>query len=156
VCTLGLALALGEALPRPAILLAALGVGVFSYGMSIVLDVYALRLLGAAREAALFATAPFAGALAAVPILGEGMGAAELAAATLMASGVVLLLRERHSHAHAHEPLEHDHSHVHDAHHQHAHDPGEVVREPHSHAHRHVGLVHDHPHVPDLHHRHEH
>jgi hypothetical protein len=34
-----------------------------------VLDVYALRFIGAAREAAFFAVAPFAGAVAAVPLL---------------------------------------------------------------------------------------
>lgn len=155
-CTLALALGVGEALPSLAVVFAALLVGVFSYGVSIVLDVYALRLLGAAREAAFFATAPFIGAVASLALLGEPLEAADLIAALLMGGGVVLLLRERHGHVHAHEELEHDHAHVHDEHHQHAHDFAGPIEEPHAHPHRHVALVHDHPHVPDLHHRHGH
>src|SRR5262249_14282446 len=48
---------------------AALAVGAVSYGASIVLDTYALRQLGAAREAAIFATAPLFGAVFAVAML---------------------------------------------------------------------------------------
>ncbi|MCI0672373.1 MAG: EamA family transporter [Myxococcaceae bacterium] len=146
----------GQHFPPEQVLWKALLLGTASYGASIVLDTYALRLLGAAREAAYFATAPFIGALAAVPLLGERLGAVQLAAGALMAAGVALLLRERHGHLHAHGALEHEHLHVHDAHHQHEHPPGVEVREPHSHPHRHAPLVHDHPHVPDAHHRHRH
>ena len=67
----------------------ALLVGFFCYGISIVLDVYALRFLGAAREAAIFATAPFLGAVAAILILGERAGPSELVAGMLMAAGIV-------------------------------------------------------------------
>ena len=151
-----LALGLGASLPRASVLALALVLGLVSYGVSVVLDAYALRLHGAAREAAYFATAPFVGALAAVPLLGESLGAPELAAMTLMVAGVVLLLRERHSHVHVHEPHAHAHLHVHDEHHQHEHGSGDPAGEPHAHMHRHAHLVHEHPHVPDLHHRHEH
>jgi len=156
-CMLGLALLRSPQLPPGALLAGALALGAASYGLSILLDMYALRLLGAAREAALFATAPFVGALAALPLLGERLRAVDVAAGALMAVGVVLLLRERHGHLHTHAPLEHEHLHVHDAHHQHPHEgsePGPGV--PHSHPHRHVALTHDHPHVSDLHHRHRH
>jgi drug/metabolite transporter (DMT)-like permease len=154
-----LARALGEPLPTARIAIAALALGALGYGASIVLDVYALRLLGAARESAWFATAPFVGALAAVPLLGERLRALDGAAAAAIGLGLWLLLRERHSHAHTHEPLEHDHLHVHDEHHQHAHevgvgDPGTGVA--HSHPHRHAPIHHAHPHVPDLHHHHDH
>ena len=152
----GLALALGSSLPDARVLALALGLGVLSYGISVVLDAYALRAHGAAREAAYFATAPFVGALAAVPLLGERPGIAELAAMALMAAGVVSMLDERHAHEHVHEPLEHEHAHVHDEHHQHDHAPGDPPGEPHVHRHRHTRLVHDHTHVPDLHHRHRH
>jgi drug/metabolite transporter (DMT)-like permease len=67
----------------------ALLVGFVCYGLSIVFDVYALRYLGAAREAAIFATAPFIGAAAAIPILGDRVSPALLAAALLMASGLL-------------------------------------------------------------------
>ncbi len=155
-CTLFLALGLGDALPPLPVVLAALLVGVFSYGVSIVLDVYALRILGAAREAAFFATAPFLGALASIPLLQEPLEVSDLLAALFMGGGVVLLLRERHGHLHVHEVLEHDHAHVHDEHHQHAHELSGSIVEPHAHPHRHAPLAHDHPHVPDLHHRHGH
>lgn len=130
-------------------------VGFVGYGVSVVLDIYALRILGAAREAAFFATAPFVGALAAVPILGEHWGLTEYLAGAAMAIGVGFLLREHHSHLHAHPGMEHDHVHTHtDPHHQHDHQ--EDVVGPHAHWHRHLPLQHDHGHMSDLHHRHEH
>lgn len=152
--SLALALGLGQRLPAARVAAAALLVGFGSYGLSLVLAVYAMRLLGAAREAAFFATAPFVGAAAAVPLLGDAVGARELGAATLMAGGVVLLLRERHDHLHVHRPLEHEHAHTHDEHHRHAHTAADPPGEPHSHRHTHAALEHRHPHVPDVHHRH--
>ena len=147
---------LGAKLPPPATLAAALALGCLSYGASVVLDAYALRFVGAAREAAYFATAPFLGAVLSVLLLGETLGWADVVAMCVMALGVVLMLRERHSHRHGHEAMEHEHLHVHDEHHQHEHEPGELVAEPHSHHHRHEPLEHEHPHVSDAHHRHRH
>ena len=151
-----IATARGAEWPALAPLAAALALGALSYGVSVVLDAYALRLLGAAREAALFATAPFAGALLAVPVLSESIGAREFAAGAAMAVGVALMLAEHHEHLHAHDPLEHDHLHVHDEHHQHEHGDDVPLGSPHAHPHRHERLVHAHPHVSDLHHRHRH
>jgi drug/metabolite transporter (DMT)-like permease len=152
--SLVLALALGERLPPARVVCAGLLVGLVSYGISLVLAVHAMRLLGAARQAAFFATAPFVGAAAAVPLLGETIGVRALAAAGLMGAGVLLLLRERHDHVHVHHRLAHEHRHVHDEHHQHPHLPGDPPGEPHAHAHVHDVLEHAHPHVPDAHHRH--
>ncbi len=151
-----LALVLGASLPNTSIVALALGLGVLSYGVSVVLDAYALRLHGAAREAAYFATAPFVGAAAAVPLLGDSLGLPELGAMGLMALGVVLMMRERHAHEHTHEPIEHEHLHSHDEHHQHEHGPDDPPDEPHAHPHGHPRLTHDHPHVSDVHHRHTH
>jgi drug/metabolite transporter (DMT)-like permease len=153
-CMLLLSLLAGQPLPALRTTLFALALGAASYGTSILLDAYALRMLGAAREAAFFSTAPFLGALGAVLLLDERFGPTTLLAGGLMAVGVWLLLSERHGHAHTHEALVHEHRHVHDAHHQHAH-PGTVI-EPHSHPHQHTALTHDHPHVPDSHHHHRH
>jgi len=152
-CNLLLAALFGRAVPAE-IIGGALALGAASYGASILLDMYALRLVGAAREAAYFATAPFIGAVAAMPLTGAILAPSEMIAGGLMALGVVALLREHHSHLHVHEPIEHEHMHEHDDHHQHQHD--ERVAGPHSHVHRHEPLVHDHPHVSDLHHRHRH
>lgn len=152
--TLALAVVLGRPVPAGHVAATALVVGAFSYGLSLLFDLKALRIHGAAREAAVFATAPFLGALAAVPIAGERISSGTLAAGLVMAVGVALLVRARHGHPHAHEPLAHDHLHVHDEHHRHPHDGPDV--EPHSHPHAHAPLVHDHPHVSDSHHRHGH
>lgn len=152
---LGLALLHG-ALPPARFVAGAMLLGSLSYGVSVVLDAYALRLVGAAREAAYFASAPFMGAVASVVLIGDPLRWHDGLAMAAMAGGVAFLLRERHAHEHAHEPQEHEHLHTHDAHHQHAHGPDAPAGEPHSHAHRHAALVHDHPHVPDAHHRHRH
>lgn len=148
-------LLLGQQLPPLAYVAGALLLGSVSYGLSVVLDAYALRFIGAAREAAYFATAPAAGALTAL-LLGDALEPFGLVAMLLMALGIVLLLRERHGHLHSHEPLEHTHLHSHDEHHRHAHGSDDPPGEPHSHHHHHSPLVHDHPHVPDAHHRHPH
>ena len=149
---LTLGLAAGAALPGPRTSLAALALGAVSYGASLVFHLRAQRTLGAARQSALFATAPFVGALVAVPLLGERLGALDLTAGALMLAGVVTLVRARHGHAHTHAPLEHDHLHDHDEHHRHGHD----ALAPHAHAHQHDPLTHQHAHVSDEHHRHKH
>jgi drug/metabolite transporter (DMT)-like permease len=153
-CTLLLGLALGGKLPAAREIAAALVVGAFGYGASIVWHVEAMRVLGAARQSALFASAPFAGALLSVPLFGERFTLREGVAAALMAGGIALLVRERHEHVHLHEPIEHEHLHVHDEHH--GHDHAEPVSEPHTHAHRHEQVAHSHPHASDVHHRHKH
>jgi len=150
------ALVLGERLPSGRVVVSALVLGALAYGASVLLDAFALRLLGAAREAAFFATAPFAGALLSVPVLGERLAGLQLVAGAVMVVGVAILVRERHGHEHTHEPVEHSHRHVHDAHHQHSHPDGVDPTAPHAHPHRHAPLTHAHAHVSDAHHRHAH
>ena len=155
-CNLALAGLAGDAWPGPELVATALAVGAASYGFSVLLDTWALRLLGAAREAACFATAPFFGAILSVAAFGDRFGVAEALAALAMASGVAVLLRDRHSHEHLHEALVHDHRHDHDEHHDHAHAEGTDSTRPHAHLHAHDPLRHAHPHVSDAHHRHRH
>ncbi|MFZ5789915.1 MAG: DMT family transporter [Pseudomonadota bacterium] len=154
--SLALAFAHGASLPTLATMAAATLVGFFGYGVSLVLFVTALRDLGTARTGAYFSTAPFLGAAAAIPLLGEGLSAQLLLAGALMAAGAWLHLTERHAHEHEHEPIEHEHRHVHDEHHRHAHSPQDPPGEPHSHRHIHTKLRHAHAHLPDSHHRHTH
>jgi drug/metabolite transporter (DMT)-like permease len=149
-----LALATGDHFPAGPRLAGALATGFLGYGVSIVLHMRAMREIGAARQAGLFATAPFAGALASVPLLGEHPSLREMGAASAMALGVAVMLSTRHGHEHVHGALGHEHLHAHDEHHQHGHDA--EVSGVHSHVHQHVTLVHDHPHTPDAHHRHGH
>lgn len=154
---IGISLAVGTGrVPPVGVLSAALLLGAVSYGVSVVLDAYALRELGAARESAIFATAPFIGVALAVPVLDHRLTAGEIVAGLVMAGGVALLVRDRHDHEHTHAPLVHEHRHVHDEHHRHEHDHAEDATEPHSHLHRHDPLTHAHAHASDAHHRHEH
>lgn len=150
------ALALGAHWPAPSALVGAATIGLFGYGLSLVLFVLALRHLGTARTSAYFSTAPFVGVSLSLLWLQETPDAAFWVAAMLMALGVWLHVSEHHEHEHQHDALEHEHSHTHDAHHQHAHDDGWDGQEPHSHWHCHEPLRHSHPHYPDLHHRHSH
>lgn len=156
VTNTGVALLMGHPLPGFVVALAVGLVGLFGYGVSLVLFVLALRALGAARTGAYFSTSPFIGAGLSLLLLHETPGFAFWGAAILMGIGVWLHLTERHEHWHTHEPLAHAHAHVHDVHHQHEHDFSWDGREPHAHFHVHAPLAHSHPHYPDLHHGHTH
>jgi drug/metabolite transporter (DMT)-like permease len=151
-----LALLAGAVIPVSPILLVAMIVGFFGYGISLVLYVLALRQLGAARTSAYFSTAPFLGGLIAVVALGDAVTPALLIAGGLMGLGVWLHATEHHEHEHVHEPTLHTHPHVHDEHHRHEHAPGESPDEPHTHRHTHSPIRHVHPHTPDMHHDHRH
>lgn len=153
---LALALVAGAAWPPMSLVTAAMLLGLFSYGVSLVLFVHALRHLGAARTGAYFGVAPFFGALLSVVLLDEAVTARLLVAGGLMACGVYLHLTEDHEHEHTHEVLEHSHEHRHDEHHDHEHDEEVPAGTSHSHWHRHEDTTHSHPHYPDLHHQHRH
>jgi drug/metabolite transporter (DMT)-like permease len=135
----------------------ALLIGIFSYGISIVLYVTSAQNLGATRSQILFSTAPFWGILAAYLFLGEALSPSVVAAFLLLAGGVVLTNISSHTHVHLHEEMSHLHLHRHDDGHHHHRHPEEVdPRTRHSHLHHHSGGAHSHPHYPDLHHRHRH
>jgi drug/metabolite transporter (DMT)-like permease len=89
-----IALALGAAWPDAAT--AALGgvIGFISYGVSLAMFVVALRHVGAARTGACFASAPFAGALLSIVVLGEAARGEVIAAGALMAAGMALIVGE--------------------------------------------------------------
>jgi drug/metabolite transporter (DMT)-like permease len=149
-----LALSAGAHLPEFMYFVGAMILGFVSYGLGLVLFIFALRYLGTARTGAYYGTAPFIGAIFATILLGTPLTTIILIAGLFMVFGAWLHLVERHEHEHIHIEMDHDHAHVHDEHHQHSHD-GKVT-EPHSHKHRHKPLMHRHPHYPDLHHRHGH
>jgi drug/metabolite transporter (DMT)-like permease len=150
-----LAVLLGEPVGPLGSLAGLVAVGAAGYGLSITLDLHALRRLGAAHEAAVFATAPFVGAAFAIVVLGAPLTVSILVAAVVMATGLALLLTADHSHAHTHQPLQHEHRHTHDdGHHLHTHQPPVVGA--HSHPHLHEPISHTHGHLPDVHHRHPH
>lgn len=156
VVNLAIAFGLSGDVPAFAPASAAMLIGLFGYGVSLVLFVLALRSLGTARTGAYFSTGPFVGALIAVPLAGEPITLALIIGGGLMSLGVWLHLTELHHHDHEHEPLTHAHSHRHDIHHQHAHGPDDPAGEPHTHRHSHIRLRHRHAHFPDAHHQHRH
>ena len=154
-------LAVGSSLPSLSTSAAAMGVGVFGYGISLVFFVLALRSLGSARTGAYFAVAPFVGVTVAIAVFGDPIATRLWPAGALIAIGVWLHVSERHDHLHTHKPLTHTHPHVHDDLH-HAHidkQEGGAAAAPHVHEHVHAPTVHAptvhaHPHRPDIHHRH--
>jgi len=150
-----LSLAAGSPFPSAAMVLSALLLGVFSYGISIVLLIAAMRYLGAARSSAFFGTAPFIGAVVSVIIFGEFPALQFYISIPLMVAGAVLISGEKHQHRHLHPCMEHNHQHRHDdMHHTHVHEDGFTGE--HAHPHVHETMEHDHPHSPDIHHRHPH
>jgi drug/metabolite transporter (DMT)-like permease len=152
---LAIGLLAGGSLPALGATAATMSIGVVGYGISLMLFVFALRSLGAARTGAYFALAPFVGVVVAILVFGESVSARLIPAGALMAVGVWLHLSERHDHRHVHEPITHAHPHTHDdLHHAHPHLPGVDVSEPHVHEHDHQPVAHAHPHRPDIHHRH--
>jgi len=134
---------------------ASLGLGVFSYGISILLYIVAAQQLGATRSQMIFSSAPFWGVLLSVILLGEEFTWKHGIAAVLFILSIFVLLQEQHMHRHTHVSQEHEHLHRHDdGHHDHNHS--EPVTGWHVHGHMHRSITHAHPHWPDLHHRHEH
>lgn len=152
---LALAFLLGAHLPAAGNIGAALVVGFFAYGISLVLFIVAMRHVGTARAGAYFSIAPFFGAVLAI-ILGDAVTWPLVIAGLLMAVGIWLHLTERHEHEHTHEPITHDHWHTHDEHHQHEHAEPVSPGTWHKHEHTHKAITHTHEHYPDMHHRHDH
>jgi drug/metabolite transporter (DMT)-like permease len=149
------ALVTGEPLPGIGRMAAIVAVGTIGYGLSLRFYLRAQTVVGAARTASVFATAPFIGAFLGY-LLGSAPSGWQLpVAGVLMFGGVALHALERHKHRHAHEPIEHEHLHAHDdGHHTHEHKPS--VAGSHSHVHRHDPVTHEHEHSDDIHHRHGH
>jgi hypothetical protein len=116
--------------------------------------------LGAARTGALFATAPFVGAILSLFIFRDGLSPQFALSIPLMLVGAGLLAFENHEHDHEHPWVSHEHTHCHDdLHHLHEHLPAQErtsITESHSHWHTHEPVSHQHDHKPDIHHWHEH
>lgn len=138
------------------LVLGGLGIGIVSYGLSIVLYITSAQQLGATRSQLIFSSAPFWGVLLSILLLGETFTWQLGAAAALFIASIALLYQEQHEHRHTHAAQRHEHMHQHDdRHHLHRHEkyPDSGW---HSHPHEHNPLEHVHPHWPDLHHRHRH
>ena len=155
IFSLLLGLFLGQRLPAMISILSILLLGFICYGLSIVLFIYSMRGLGAARTSALYGTAPLAGVLLSFVIFRDPLTLLFVIAAVLMAVGALLLANEEHAHFHIHMPVVHEHRHTwSDEFHRHE-EADETVAKSHSHEHEHPRTEHEHGHMPDIHHRHE-
>ncbi|MDI7776616.1 DMT family transporter [Asticcacaulis sp. EMRT-3] len=94
IANVTLALIVGAHLPPMATAGFALIIGLLGYGASLVLFVFALREIGAARTGAYYSTAPFIGAAIGLVLLREPWSLSLLIASGLMALGVWLHLTE--------------------------------------------------------------
>jgi drug/metabolite transporter (DMT)-like permease len=136
-------------------ILYALLLGSFSYGISLVFFIKALKGLGASRTGAFFSIGPFAGALISLFIFKNSNEWIMIPAFLFMAAGIWFIFIERHFHAHVHHAITHTHTHRHnDMHHNHEHP--QIIKGAHTHEHTHPEFTHAHVHWPDTHHRHAH
>nr|WP_281064939.1 DMT family transporter [Asticcacaulis solisilvae] len=94
VANITLALIFGAQLPPVATAGSALTIGLLGHGASLVLFVFALREIGAARTGAYYSTAPFIGAVIGLAFLHEPWSITLIIAGILMAVGVWLHLTE--------------------------------------------------------------
>jgi len=138
----------------------ALGIGAFSYGISIVLYISAAQGLGASRAQLFFSSSPLFGLVLAALLLGESFSTLQGIALLIMILSYALLISEKHGHEHEHAAVLHTHWHRHgDGHH--GHETADSLSRAsglfgHSHEHGHEATEHGHAHVSDIHHRHKH
>lgn len=144
--------------PVPAINMGgALIVGVFSYGLSIMLYVTSAHNTGATRAQIMFSTAPLWGVILSYVFFDGSFQWVHLVSIGMLATAIIITNMFSHKHVHSHKAMNHIHYHKHnDGHHTHTHGAGTNTPGWHSHYHTHEPVTHDHPHDPDLHHRHEH
>jgi drug/metabolite transporter (DMT)-like permease len=137
----------------PAIIL-----GIFSYGLSIVLYVTSAQNIGATRSQIFFSTAPLWGVILSYLFFHDSFHWVHIFSMVLLGLAVIITNILTHKHLHTHTAMEHIHYHQHDdGHHDHSHTNETVLKYKfHSHVHKHEPLTHEHPHHPDLHHRHKH
>jgi drug/metabolite transporter (DMT)-like permease len=156
IANLAIGLQLGSYTATVSVTAAALLVGIFSYGISLVLYITSAQKLGAARSQIIFSSAPFFGVILAATWLKEPISLAQIIATLVIIFSLVFLFLEQHLHLHKHEAAAHEHWHRHDNGHHHHLFPGMPQAQYHSHWHQHQATTHAHPHWPDPDHRHDH
>lgn len=85
---------IGEGLPKPIFIAAAMVLGYVAYGLSINLYVKAQRALGAAKTSAFYSAAPFLGVGFSVLLVGERPGPRFYIALAIMAAAVIIMVRD--------------------------------------------------------------
>lgn len=90
-----LAIILRNHIPDFKIIIIAMVIGFFCYGLSIVLFVYAMRYLGSTRTCALFGTSPFIGTALSFALLGDIPNNMFFISFPIMIIGTIFLLKEK-------------------------------------------------------------
>ncbi len=149
-----IALVIREPLPQILWLLAAMGLGFVSYGLSINFYIQAQKDLGAAKTSAYYSIAPFLGVAFGVFLPGETIGIQFFLGLAIMVVATALMVKDTIS-------LQHNHEHTHT--HDHPHSHGQLVHSHiHSHVHSHTHIhgqdeaAHGHDHDCDIPHTHDH
>jgi uncharacterized membrane protein len=134
----------------------AIGIGAFSYGLSVMMYIIAAQRIGATRSQIIFSASPFFGVFFSAFFLAEIISMLQIISALMILLALVLLFFDHHSHIHWHGTKIHYHWHRHDdKHHDHGFDdPSHGIF--HTHPHQHRKTTHSHPHWPDQNHRHDH
>lgn len=134
----------------------AIGLGAFSYGLSVMLYISAAQRIGATRSQIIFSASPFFGVLFSALFLSEIISMLQIVSTMMILVALFFLFFDHHSHVHWHGKKIHNHWHYHDdKHHNHGSDDSShgVF---HTHPHQHKKTSHSHPHWPDQNHRHDH
>ena len=134
LCSLIVALTLGESIPSVLWIVCVLLLGFVAYGLSIHFYVMAQKDLGAAKTSAYYSVAPFLGVAFGMLILGERPAVQFYVALAVMIVSTYFMIKDTIELQHTHE---HDHTHTHE------HSHGDTI---HSHEHTHT---HTHIHVHD-------
>lgn len=155
LCSLIVALIVGEKFPGIVWVLAVMILGFVAYGLSINFYIKAQKDLGAAKTSAYYSIAPFVGVLFGMLLLWErpgvqfyiGLAVMIIATALMVKDTIALQHTHEHTHIHIHEHSHgnvthsHEHSHIHS--HTHIHGEDEAV-----HGHTHNTIEgHGHSHI---------
>ena len=89
-----ISLGIGEQIPKPVWIGAAMLVGFVAYGLSIFFYIKAQSVLGAAKTSAYYAVAPFVGALLSFVFLREALTPHYAVAFFIMTAGTVIVVRD--------------------------------------------------------------
>ena len=150
------AFATGEKIPGVLWLLAVLGLGFISYGLSINFYIKAQKDLGAAKTSAYYSIAPFLGVAFSMVLLGGRPAVQFYIGFGVMILATVLMVKDtislqhthehvhRHTHTHSHDGFTHSHEHEHVHTHVHVHGEDSAA---HTHTHEHLD-DHRHSHMP--------
>lgn len=84
-------------------------IGIVSYGISIILFINSLQLIGTIKTTTIFSTAPFLGSIFSVLILSEPIYWGDVVVFFITLIGIYLIISDKHVHYHSHGIVLHSH-----------------------------------------------